>query len=112
MRKIIFSFLLLAVFSSSSIAAEKDYKICSIAGYFWGTKQDFLQGVASHIKGKQHISLDDPICAAAWKNAVETGENFSSTGKIRNQADRTVIKQAATFQSQVYDAVISNMNYK
>jgi len=112
MKKIIFSLLLLAVFSSSSIAAEKDYKICSIAGYFWGTKQDFLQGVASHIKGKQHISLDDPICNAAWKNGNEIAKNFAKSGKLRNETDVTVYQQASKFESQVYAAVISNINYK
>ncbi len=55
--------------------------------------------------------MNDPICTAAWKDAVEIGENLSSTGKIRNQTDLTVSEQAATFKSQVYDAIISSMNY-
>ena len=111
MKKIIFFFLLLAVFSSSSIAAEKDYKICSIGGFFSGSGKMFLSGLALHIRVKQ-IDLDEPICAAAWKKAIAIGLHFSNTGKFSNQTDRTVGSQAATFKSQVYDAVISNINYK
>ena len=111
MKKIIFSFLFLAVFTNSSIAAEKDYKISSIGGFFSGSGEVFLSGLALHIRVKQ-IDLDEPICAAAWKNAIVIGLHFSTTGKFRNQTDRTVGSQAATFKSQVYDAVISNMDYK
>ncbi len=60
---------------------------------------------------RKQIAMNDPICTAAWKDAVEIGENLSSTGKIRNQTDLTVSDQAATFKSQVYDAIISSMNY-
>ena len=112
MKKIIFSFLFLAVFSSSSIAAEKDYKICSIAGFFWGTQQKFLHGVAFRILGKQQISIGDPICDAAWKKGIEIAEHFSKSSQARNVLDKVILDQAVGFQTQVYDAVISNMNYK
>ena len=46
MKKIILSFLLLTVFSSSSFSAEKGYKMCSIAGYFDGAKKEFMYGIA------------------------------------------------------------------
>ena len=112
MKKIkILSLLQFAVYSISRIAAEKDYKICSIGGFFSGSGEMFLSGLALHIRVKQ-IDLDEPICAAAWKNATGIGLYFSSTGKFRNQTDHTVGSQAATFKSQVYDTVISNMDYK
>jgi len=113
MKKVIFSVLLLSVFSSSSIAAEKDYKLCSLGGYFFGAEQNFLQGVASRIAEKQQMNIiDDPICAAAWKNGIDVAKHLAKSSKLRNKTDATIIQQAFKFREQVYDAVISNMNYK
>jgi len=110
MKKIIFSLLFLAVFSSSSIAAEKDYKICSIGGYFVGAENMFLSDLAAHIMIKQ-LAINDPICTAAWKNAIDIGKRHAWTGKIKTEEEVIIMQQAVEFQSQVYDAITSNMDY-
>jgi len=112
MKKILVSLILLVVSSSSSIAAEKDYKICSIAGYFLGYEYSFLRRVAGRVAVKQQMDLiNDPICNATWKNANEIAKNLAKLGKLRNETDVTVYQQASKFELQVYDAIISNMNY-
>jgi len=96
-EKISFSLLLLAVFSNSSIAAEKDYKICSIEGYFLGAENMFLSDVALHIRVKQEklIPLNDPTCKAMWKNAIEIGKRHAWTGKIKTEKEVIIMQQPA-----------------
>jgi hypothetical protein len=110
MKKLLLILVLVAV-SSSSVAAEKDYKICSIAGFLQGEDSSFIASVARHIMNKR-IDMNDPVCTAAYKDAVEIGQHMSRTGKIRNQTDKTVIFQAVDFKSELFNAVTSNMNYK
>ena len=87
MKKIILSFLLLVAFSSSSISAEKGYRMCSIAGYFDGAKKEFMYGIAMRIvmdkklMNNKGTNATDPICEALYEKAQDTGVADLKRGK-------------------------------
>jgi hypothetical protein len=110
MRLVWFSIMLFFVFSSPSIAAEKDYKICNVGGFFSGTNDKFLSGLAAHIAQKRHI-LDDPICSALWKNASRMGEKLSETRRVKEQAEEEIVQQASAFSEKVYEAVSAGIKF-
>jgi len=99
---------------AAQAAAEKDYKICSIGGYFVGAENMFLSDVAWHILVKQEklIPLNDPTCKAMWKNAIKLGKLPALSGIIKTEEEVIIMQQAVEFQSKVYDAIISNMKYE
>lgn len=105
-----FLIMLFFAFSSPSFAVEKDYKICNAGGFFSGTNDKFLSGLAAHMAKKKHI-LDDPICTALWKNASRMGEKLSETRRVREQAEEEVLHQAAVFSAKVYEAVSAGIKY-
>ena len=53
--KNLFLLLFFAIFSSTATATEEDYKLCTIGGYFSGTNDKFLSGLAAHIAEKKHV---------------------------------------------------------
>lgn len=97
-----FSLISFIAFPTSSVAAEKDYPLCTLSGYFFGSGDKFLSDLARNIAQKGKI-FGDPICNAAWKNGYKAGENFSKTGKPKNHAEQFVFQQAAEFRAQVSD---------
>lgn len=110
MRMKWFLLMFFIAFSSPGVAAEEDYKLCNIGGYFSGTNDKFLSGLAAHIAQKKNI-FGDPICDAAWDNAYRIGEELAKTGKIKVQAEREIIHQAAAFSTKVYEAISSRINF-
>ena len=110
MRMKWFSIIFFFAFSSQSVAEEKDYKICNVGGYFSGTGDKFLSGLAAHIAQKKNI-LSDPICSALWENAHRMGEKLSKTGKIKEQAEGEIAQQAAAFSEKVYEAVSAGIHF-
>ncbi|MBA4143842.1 MAG: hypothetical protein H0X43_12840 [Nitrosospira sp.] len=97
-------------FSNASLAVDRDYKLCTIGGYFSGAGDKFLSGLAGHTAKKRHF-LDDPICTAAWENAYRIGEKLAKTGKIKDQADQEVVHQATVFSTKVYEAISSRIDF-
>ncbi len=97
-----FSLILVIAFPGSSVAAEKDYPLCTVGGYFSGSGNKFLSELARNIAQKRHI-FGDPICNAAWKNGYKTGENVLKTGKPNNHAEKFVLQQAAEFREHAFD---------
>jgi hypothetical protein len=120
MKKIIFSLLLLVVFSSSSIAAEKDYKMCSITGFLLGEKEKFIAGVAMRIVikngflQKEGRSEVDPICDALMEKAVKMGAAYFKRGRFspKEPDELRLGVEAIKFANKVYDAAISKIDYK
>ena len=108
-RKYLWLLLLLAFSNASGVEAE-DYQICSIGGYFAGTEDKFLSGLAAHLAAKKKI-LTNPICVAVWKNAHAFGVHHSRTGKIESDAEGIVVRQASEFSAQVYDAVSASISH-
>jgi hypothetical protein len=110
MRMKWFSLVFFVAFSSPSVAAEKNYKICTAGGYFAGADDKFLSGLATHMAQKKNI-LNDPICGALWRNAHKIGEIISKTGKIHDEAEGNVVQDATEFSGKVYDVVSSKINF-
>lgn len=108
--KNLFLLLFLAVFSSTVTANEEDYKLCTIGGYFSGTSDKFLSGLAAHIAEKKHV-FGDPICDAAWANGYRVGEKLTKTGKIKDPSEREIIQQATAFSSKIYETISSRIKF-
>lgn len=108
--KNLFLLLFLLVFSSTVTATEEDYKLCTIGGYFSGTSDKFLSGLAAHIAEKKHV-FGDPICDAAWANGYRVGEKLTKTGKIKDPSEREIIHQAAVFSSKIYETISSRIKF-
>ena len=120
MKKIILSFLLLVAFSSSSISAEKGYKMCSIAGYLDGVKKEFMYGVAMRIvmekelMNKEGTNAIDPICETLYEKAQDAGATDLKRGKYNFKFidEVKLASEVNIFSNRVYDAIISNVNWK
>ncbi len=97
-------------FSTASIATEEDYKLCTMGGYFSGTNDKFLSGLAGHIAARKHV-FGDPICKAAWANGFRIGEKLTKTGKIKDPAEREIVQQAIEFSSKIYETISSRINF-
>lgn len=97
-------------FSSANFAAEMDFKICAAGGFWAGAGDRFLSGLALHIRGKKNLNFN-PTCSVIWKNAYETGEYASKTGKVLNPEEEIIIQQANDFGTQVYEALAKNINF-
>ncbi|SEK98751.1 hypothetical protein [Nitrosovibrio tenuis] len=110
MRIKFFLTIFFLAFSSPSIATEKDYKLCTIGGYFSGTHDKFLSGLAAHIAQKKNV-FGTPICNAAWENAFRIGEKLYKTGRVQEQAEGEIIQQAAAFSAKVYDAISARIDF-
>ncbi len=108
--KNLFLLLFLLVFSSTVTATEEDYKLCTIGGYFSGTNDKFLSGLAAHIAEKKHV-FGDPICEAAWANGYRVGEKLTKTGKIKDPSEREIIQQATAFSSRIYETISSRIKF-
>jgi len=108
--KNLFLLLFLLVFSSTVTATEEDYKLCTIGGYFSGTNDKFLSGLAAHIAEKKHV-FGDPICEAAWANGYRVGEKLTKTGKIKDPSEREIIQQATAFSSKIYETISSRVKF-
>jgi hypothetical protein len=106
----LFLILFCMAFSSAVAASEEDYKLCTIGGYFSGTNDKFLSGLAAHIAGKKHI-FGDPICDAAWANGFRVGEKLTKTGKIKDPSEREIIQQATAFSSKIYETISSRVKF-
>ena len=119
MKKIILSFLLLIVFSSSSFSAEKGYKMCSIAGYLDGAKKEFMYGIAMRIvtdkklMNKESTNATDPICETLYEKAQDMGVADLKRGKykIKFIDEIKLATEVNIFSNKVYDVIISNINW-
>jgi hypothetical protein len=120
MKKIILSFLLLIAFSSSSFSAEKDYKMCSIAGYFDGAKKEFMFGIAMRIvmekklMNKEGTNGTDSICETLYQKAQDTGVADLKRGKYNFKFvdEVKLASEVNIFSNKVYDSIISNINWE
>lgn len=112
MRVRLFLLSFFIAFSSIGIgvASEEDYKLCTIGGYFSGTNDKFLSGLAGHIAEKKHV-FGDPICEAAWANGYRIGQKLTKTGKITEPAEREIINQATAFSAKIYETIASRLNF-
>ena len=97
------SALLLMFLSTTYCYAENADQICTAGGYYSGSQDHFMSGLAAHILNQRN-QLSTPACGALWREAVEVGEHFSKTGKAR-PSDARVIAEAANFSNKVYGGI-------
>ena len=91
--------------NSQVIAADK-FSICSSGGFYSGAENKFLSGLALYMANKYNV-IKDPECTSNWKAGERVARNFTETGKLTNDFERTVVERATEFSDQVY-AKISN----
>lgn len=98
------------MFSPPAIAADENLDICNAGGYFSGAQDRFMSGLAMHILAKQGL-LGTSTCSALWKSAYEVGASYSKTGKLANNSEAEIAKQAANFAEKVYSTTAKNMGF-
>jgi len=110
--------LVLVVFSNSSIAADKDYTMCSITGYLVGNEEKFVAGIATRIimetgilETERGTFKVDPICDALMEKGIRIGKADLKRGKYnhKNMDEMRLGVDASKFKDKVYDVTISGM---
>lgn len=113
MKKIIIkSFLLVCLegLVSPSFAAEEDFRICTVAGYYMGTQERFLGGLAFYMAGERGL-IQNGVCTALVKSGHAVGESLSKTGKVSNQEEANILLEANEFGTKVYKLLSSKINF-
>ena len=102
----------LLVFASSvSLAAEKDYSICAVAGFHEGNQNRFLTDLAERIAAKNNLFGDDK-CTAALTEGKAAGERFSNPNLERRSSDYDIIRSATLFSNMIYDSILSRVKFQ
>tara|TARA_B100000686_G_scaffold202154_1_gene209155 strand:+ start:1239 stop:1598 length:360 start_codon:yes stop_codon:yes gene_type:complete len=110
--------LVLVAFSNPSIAAEKDYTMCSITGYLIGNEEKFVAGIAMRIitetgvlETKRGTFQVDPICDALMEKGIRIGKADLKRGRynLKNMDEMRIGVDAGKFKDKVYDVTISGM---
>jgi hypothetical protein len=104
---LIFSLLAFPCYVSAS---DKPYSMCSVAGYYEGNDDRFMQELAMRVVEKNRLTSDTE-CTAAYKTGKEVAIKFSKPGRVKNQEDAAVIDQAEHFSNLIYDAILSRVKF-
>lgn len=104
MRRLLLSISLM--FFSLASYSDTAEQLCMAGGYYSGSQDMFLSGLAAHVLNQRN-QLSTPSCGALWREASKVGENFSKTGKT-NQQDQEIIQEAGRFSKKVYDSIVIN----
>ena len=110
MIKKLFKILFIMFLVNTCYAVDDKYKICFVNGFFNGSNEDLLAGIATHIQVKKGL-LNHPLCSAAHQNAYRVGEMLSHGGKLENQNEEKILSYAMDFKKQVYDFISSNIRF-
>jgi hypothetical protein len=100
--------LLVLLFAIPSFAEDKTLQVCVAGGYFSGAEDRFMSGLAMHILQKKGV-FDSAPCSAAWRGAYDVGVSFSKSGRVANNSEAEIAKQAAQFSAKAYSAVAKGM---
>jgi hypothetical protein len=105
--KFICSVLLILVFSAGH-AAEKDYSICAVAGFYEGNNNRFLTDLAERVAAKNNL-FGEHQCTQALKEGKVVGERFAKAGEERRASDYEIIRSATHFSNLIYDSILSKV---
>lgn len=105
----ILTLLGLLFFQNSIVFSGEKFTICSSGGFYSGADNKFLSGLALYIANKNDI-IKDPECTSNWKAGERVARNFSETGKLTNDFERTIVESATEFSDQVYAKISSGIN--
>jgi len=110
MRLNYFCFFVLTLFSANSLAAEKDYTICAVAGFHEGSNNRFLTDLAERIAAKNNL-FGDEKCTLALREGKAAGERFANPAVERRASDYEIIRSATHFSNLIYDSILSRVKF-
>lgn len=108
--RLLITVLILFSSATSAIAADEDLNICNVGGYYAGTQDHFMSGLAQYILHKRGL-LGTVTCSALWKSAYDVGASVSRTGKIANTNEAEIVKQASFFSEKIYSNIATSIGY-
>jgi hypothetical protein len=100
--------LLLISFQANS--AEKDYMICSVAGFYEANNNRFLTDLAERVAAKNNL-FGDENCTIALREGKAAGERFSKPGAERRVTDYEIVRNATHFSNLIYDSILSRIKF-
>jgi hypothetical protein len=103
-------FVLILVPCLGHAAEDKDYTICSVAGFYEGNNNRFLMELAERIAAKNNL-FGDEHCTAALKEGRAVGERFNKPGVERRAMDYEIIRNATHFSNLIYDSILSRVKF-
>jgi len=96
--------------SFQGYSAEKDYTICSVAGFYESNNNRFLTDLAERIAAKNNL-FGDENCSIALKEGKAAGARFSKPGAERRTTDYDIIRSAQHFSNLIYDSILSRVKF-
>ena len=101
-------FFLLA--SHNAFAADRDFTICAVAGFYEVNHNRFLTDLAERVAAKNNLFGDDK-CTQAIKAGKEAGDRYQKPGVQRSEIDMQIIRSAIQFSNQIYDSILSRVKF-
>lgn len=103
-------FLVMMLVSFPGGAVDKDYSICSVAGFYEGNNNRFLTDLAERIAAKNNL-FGDEKCTRALREGKAVGERAAKPGAERRVTDYEVIRSATRFSDLIYDSILSRVKF-
>lgn len=93
-------FLITLFYSCFLPAEDQPLNYCSMAGYFEGEHSEFYNDLVTGLISKNNLS-SDPICKAELKRGKEAAIYYIKHGTFKNDEDKFIVQQAATYKAKV-----------
>ena len=109
MKNIILSITVcMVMLSSNALAESKDYRLCSISGFFLGIKSSFKADLATYILINKGLRSD--ACLAAQLEGMRIGEAVISREKL-NKEEQEIFTDASQFSNKLMIILSTSMGY-
>lgn len=105
-----FYIFVLMLVSCAAVAADKDYTICAVAGFYEGDNNRFLTDLAERVAAKNNL-FGDEKCTLALKEGKAVGQRFSKPGEERRVTDYEIIRSSTHFSNLIYDSILSRVKF-
>lgn len=96
--------------SLTCLAADRDYSICAVTGFYEAGNNRFLTDLAERVAAKNNL-FGDELCTTAIKAGKEVGLRYSKPGVVRTEADNVIIRDATHFSNLIYDSILSRVKF-
>jgi hypothetical protein len=104
----VFAVLMFAAFQA--YAVDKDYSMCSVAGFYQGENNRFLMDLAERVVAKNNL-LNDDKCVKAIRQGKDVGERYIKPDGEKRTADFETIRHAQVFSNTIYDSILSRVKF-
>ena len=101
---------LMLVSGISHAAAEKDYSLCSVAGFYEGSNNRFLTDLAERVATKNNL-FGVESCNVAFKEGKAVGERSIKPNAERRVTDIEIIRNAQSFSNSIYNSLLSRVQF-